>query len=129
MARIKKAAAYSEPQMLNPRQALLQEALKITSVDRNSAYGNPEDNFRNIAVYWSQHLSASTGLEITLSPSDIAYMMILMKLARLSTNPTHYDSILDVAGYAACAADCIAAEQAKNRGAMEGGNSTAGLSR
>lgn len=106
-----------------PRQTLLNQALVITSADRNKAYGSPEDNFRNIAVYWSQHLTASTGIEITVSPSDVAYMMVLMKLARLSTNPTHYDSILDVAGYAACAADCIVAEQNKNRNTIAG-NST-----
>jgi hypothetical protein len=124
MAKVKKDDAPTGlTARLNPRQQLLQTAMNITSADRNKAYGDPENNFRNIAVYWSQHLSASTGLEIVLSPSDVASMMMLMKLARLSTNPTHYDSILDVAGYAACAADCIAAEQNKNRGAMEAGNS------
>lgn len=92
-----------------PRQALLEEAIGITTQDRNSAYGNPEDNFANIAAYWSRYLSDSAKLEIELSAQDVAHMMVLMKIARLSTNPTHYDSLVDVAGYAACAADCIRA--------------------
>lgn len=113
MAKVKKEnerVAY-----MSPRQRLLEEAASIVVNARNKAYGEPEDNFRNIAVYWSQHLSASTGMEITVTALDVAHMNILQKMARLSTNPTHYDSTLDVAGYAACAADCIAAEQNKNR--------------
>jgi len=106
-----------------PREQLLEQAIRLTAVDRNKSYGNPEDNFKNIATLWSNYLTASTGIEITISPSDVAYMMIHMKLARLSTNPTHYDSVLDVAGYAACAADCIAAEQNKNRSNIGEANS------
>lgn len=98
-------------QIPGPRQQLLHEAMSIVSVDRNQAYGKPEDNFKNIAVYWSQHLTASTGIEITVTALDVAHMNILQKMARLSTNPMHYDSTVDVAGYAACAAGCIAAEQ------------------
>ena len=94
---------------LNPRQQLLDEARKITSVDRNKNYGNPEDNFQHIADYWNKYLQTagflregSTGLRHI----DVAYLMVLMKMARLNTNPTHHDSLVDVAGYAACAADC-----------------------
>ena len=109
---------------MTPRQTLLSQAMAITSRDRNKAYGDPENNFRNIAVYWSQHLTASTGIEITVTPMDVASMMMLMKLARLSTNPTHWDSLLDVAGYAACGADCIAAEQSKNRSNIAGNSNS-----
>lgn len=113
-----KKVSMEAPRMKTPRQRLLEHAMTITSQDRNKSYGDPENNFHNIAVYWSQHLSASTGIEITVTPNDVASMMMLMKLARLSTNPTHYDSVLDIAGYAACAADCIAAEQNKNRSTL-----------
>lgn len=119
MASTKKPPAYRP---VSPREQLLQQAIAITTADRNKSYGDPENNFHNIAVYWSQHLTASTGIEITLTPSDVAAMMMLMKLARLSTNPMHQDSVLDVAGYAACAADCIAAEQNKNRSTIGGAN-------
>jgi hypothetical protein len=88
---------------MSPREKLLKEAVRITTTDRNQAYGNPEDNFKNIAEYWNiyqrQRKAEST-------PQDIAMMMILMKVARLATNTGHRDSLVDIAGYAACAADC-----------------------
>lgn len=89
-----------------PRKRLLERAIDITSNDRNKAYGNPEDNFTNIAAYWSNYLSQSARIDITFTAQDVAHMMILMKMARLATNPSHEDSLVDIAGYAACAADC-----------------------
>jgi hypothetical protein len=90
-----------------PRQQLLQEAMKITAEDRNKAYGSPEDNFANITDYWMLYLNQRfPGKLLELLPSDVAYMMILMKMARLATNITHRDSLVDIAGYAACGADC-----------------------
>lgn len=106
MAKINEPA----PQLLNKptssRERLLKEAIRITTSDRNAAYGNPEDNFANIAAYWSSYLTQSTKVDIVISPQDVAHMMILMKVARLATNPSHYDSLLDIAGYAACGEDC-----------------------
>jgi len=102
-----------------PRQKLLTEALQITSHDRNSAYGNPEDNFQNIADRWNLFLKARFGQQLLsqtsfeLTPEDVGLMMIDMKLARLSTNPSHRDSLVDIAGYAACAEDCRVAASAK----------------
>ena len=37
---------------------------------------------------------------------SIANMMILLKVARLKSSPSHKDSWVDVAGYAACGAEC-----------------------
>lgn len=90
-----------------PRMALLREALAITSKDRHTAYGQPEDNFQNIADNWNVYLRQRFGGSApSLNSMDVAYLMILMKMARLATNQTHRDSLVDVAGYAACGADC-----------------------
>ena len=94
-----------------PRTQLLQEAINITAGDRNVAYGNPEDNFQNIADYWNAYLTqarkAATMLNSrNLTAQDVAHMMILMKMARLATNPQHRDSLVYIAGYAACGEDC-----------------------
>lgn len=35
------------------------------------------------------------------TPTDIAILNILQKTARLAINPTHIDSVVDIAGYAA----------------------------
>lgn len=106
MAKINKPAPQPLNKPTSPRERLLKEAICITTSDRNAAYGNPEDNFANIAAYWSSYLTQSTKVDIVISPQDVAHMMILMKVARLATNPTHYDSLLDIAGYAACGEDC-----------------------
>ena len=91
-----------------PRVALLEEATRITSHDRNAAYGNPEDNFQNIANFWNTYLTTLPGQGniLPLTSQDIAHLMILMKIARLNTNASHRDSLVDIAGYAACAEDC-----------------------
>jgi len=90
------------------RTALLEEATKITAQDRNKEYGAPEDNFQNIANYWNTYLTTipKQGNIVPLTSQDVAHLMILMKMARLNTNPGHRDSLVDIAGYAACGEDC-----------------------
>lgn len=109
-AALNRPFASDEGQVATPRELLLREAESIVVGSRNTAYGNPEDNFRNIASLWNAYLVAQTpGIASDLTPQDVAHMMILMKMARLATNPAHRDSLVDIAGYAACAADCQAA--------------------
>ena len=91
-------------QFVNNRQRILAEAMEITSKDRNQAYGPPEQNFRNIANLWMSYFQAQ-GHDFKIWPADVAALMILMKVARLSTNQGHKDSWVDVAGYAACGFD------------------------
>ena len=105
-----KVPVFAEvPVQHTPREQLLREAIQITTSDRNKHYGNPEDNFNNIANFWNLYLGNAGKLreDSMLCGIDVAHMMVLMKMARLSTNPLHRDSILDVAGYAACAADFV----------------------
>ena len=52
--------------------------------------------FETIAARWSLVL----GIEVT--PAQVALCLIDLKLARLTRDPSHLDSIVDVAGYAAC---------------------------
>ena len=78
------------------RQKLLETAAKIVKGDRQKNYGTPEDNFKRIADLWSVYLGRS------ITPSDVAAMMILMKVARIMHDPSHMDSWVDIAGYAAC---------------------------
>lgn len=107
MSTIEQALA-KQAKPIPPRTALLNEATKITAQDRNAAYGEPEDNFANIAAYWNTYLTTlpKQGNIIPLTAQDVAHLMILMKMARLNTNPSHRDSLVDIAGYAACGEDC-----------------------
>lgn len=87
------------------RKEVLDEAAKCVLSDRNKDYGSPEDNFRTTAQIWNAYLQAR-GFEITLEPVDVANLMIGLKLARTATSPAKADHYVDMAGYAACGAEC-----------------------
>lgn len=74
---------------------LLQNAAGVIE-NRERAYGSPAESFARIAARWSLTLG------VTVNPAQVALCLIDLKLARLTHDPKHLDSIVDVAGYAAC---------------------------
>lgn len=82
---------------MEKREECLRAACEIVNGARNQTYGYVEDNFQKIANLWSCYLGFGVG------PIDVAMMMVLLKVARVSTGTTHLDNFVDVAGYAACA--------------------------
>ena len=82
------------------RKECLDHAAKAVLTDRNAAYGEPEDSFGVIAGMWSVYLGRP------VSSYDVACMMALLKIVRAKQNPHHDDSWTDLAGYAACGAEC-----------------------
>jgi hypothetical protein len=74
---------------------LLQHAAGVIE-QRERSYGPPSQSFDAIAARWSLVLG------ISVSPAQVALCLIDLKLARLTRDPSHLDSIVDVAGYAAC---------------------------
>ena len=92
------------PPMKTTRSSVLAEASTIVNGARADQYGGPEDSFKNIARLWSAYLTEAN-YTVTLKPEDIALMMTLLKVARLSNSPDHRDSWVDIAGYAACGAE------------------------
>ena len=64
--------------------------------DRRRVYGEPEELFERVAVRWSQVL----GVRVTAA--QVGLCLADLKLARLTMDPGHLDSLVDVAGYAAC---------------------------
>jgi hypothetical protein len=74
---------------------LLQHAAAVVR-DRRRSYGDPTDLFERVAVRWSQVLDAN------VTATQVGLCLIDLKLARLAGNPKHLDSLVDVAGYAAC---------------------------
>ena len=93
------------------RKELLSKAIEVTEGARQQHYGSPEDNFKNIAELWQLYLSQrfENVEEPEISTTDVAIMMLLMKVARLVHDPHHDDSWLDIAGYAACGSQCAEA--------------------
>ena len=91
------------------REEFLERVKSIVCTDRNRQYGEPEDNFTVIANLWCDYLQ-SAGVKIDfLEPYDVAMMMVLFKVGRAATaqNRPMEDTFLDIAGYAACGAECL----------------------
>ena len=86
------------------RKECLEQAMGCVLQDRASQYGGVEDNFRTIANFWSVYLGRK------VYPADVAAMMALLKIARAKANPKHGDNWVDLAGYAACGAECANVE-------------------
>lgn len=95
------AAAEAAPDI---KAEIADEAKRIVSGARRSAYGKPEDNFERISAFWTAYAKAK-GWPIEFTAADISPLMILMKLARIVESPSHRDSFVDVVGYALTGAE------------------------
>lgn len=80
------------------REECLKAAEYAALADREEYYGSPKDSFKMIAELWSAYLQK------TVDRFDVANMMILLKIAR-AENKYKDDNYIDIAGYAACAAE------------------------
>lgn len=85
------------------RTECLETAKTIVNGARQENYGSPESNFRNIAELWTTYFNTAKNTEdwYDITPTDVANMMILMKMARLMNKADHEDSWVDICGYAA----------------------------
>jgi hypothetical protein len=83
---------------MNLRSKILTDAEALINGDRNNAYGPPGQDFERTAIMWTAYLDGRQILEA----HDVAAMMCLLKLSRLSWQPDNQDSWTDLAGYAAC---------------------------
>lgn len=79
---------------MDKRNNILDEAARLTDQDRQQTYGNPKELYARLATIWSGIL----GYPIT--PGEVVLCMAAVKLGRLSINPDHRDSVIDLAGYA-----------------------------
>jgi hypothetical protein len=71
------------------------DELAVILADREDQYGAPAQLFDEIARIWTVILS------FEIEPEQVALCMVGVKLARLSHNWSHADSIRDIAGYVA----------------------------
>lgn len=85
-------------------ESILQEAARIIDGKRTDDYGDPEDSFTAIAEVWNWYLNqGNVQLPGPLVAADVAHMMALLKLARVTTGHGTRDTYVDIAGYAALA--------------------------
>lgn len=94
---------------LNNRTDILTEANNLVNGERNSSYGDPLDDFSTTASFWQTYLSRTMDArgELKIEPHDVAIMMSLLKVARMSWSPDKRDHWADLAGYTACGWDCV----------------------
>lgn len=86
------------------REEILEKAEEIVTGARESTYGSPEDCFATIAGLWGSYLNTS------ISTTDVAMLMVLLKVARSRGNKRYADNYIDIAGYAACAGELVDAD-------------------
>jgi len=84
-----------------PRAAVLREAERLITGDRNQTYGSPTQNFQDTAEVWSVLLGHKLKEGERIDPGEVASMMIALKLCRMKAQPKR-DNWIDTAGYAAC---------------------------
>ena len=89
---------------ITQRERCLDEAKRIVCTDRNEQYGEPENNFDVISEYWAAYLNSKYKVGVPLDSGDVAHMMVLFKMGRITTAKAYKeDNYIDMAGYAACA--------------------------
>ena len=77
----------------------LKNAEKCICGQRDVDHGRPENTFSLIAKLWGDYL------DVPLDAHDIGMMMVLFKVARARCGNYIPDNYIDIAGYAACAAE------------------------
>ena len=88
------------PKATPPRADVLAEAITLITGDRNASYGEPADDFARTAAMWSAYLGTP------VEAHDVAALLIMVKLSRISESPTKRDHWADIAGYAGCGYEC-----------------------
>lgn len=106
---------------VHERELVLSEALKLIVGDRNVDYGDPYDDFGMTADLWRTYLTriAERRNTFTIEPHDVAVMMVLLKISRLSWTPNKKDHWVDIAGYIGCGWDCVTRDNPSARSTHE----------
>lgn len=87
------------------KSEFLDEVKRIVA-EREGQHGKPAETFKAIAAAWSVYLTAIVGVPVMLREEDVAMMMVELKVQRFAGGQgTHMDTLLDIAGYAACAGE------------------------
>lgn len=90
------------------RKETLHTAETCVCGQREQDYGSPENNFEVIAQYWEVYLRnrcICEGLGLCVRPEDVANLMTLLKMGRITTGGPKADNYVDACGYMACAAE------------------------
>lgn len=100
------------------RQDYLNAAADCVCKSREEQYGSPENSFEVIAQLWEVYVKAKCvggkNVDVCIFLEDVANMMALLKIGRISTGRHKDDSYIDAIGYLACAGEIASGK--KDRG-------------
>lgn len=77
----------------------LQQGAALVSDGREKQHGPKVRNFNNIAILWNAYILIRRDPASALTPSDVAAMMALLKLARSQSGNHNDDDYVDGAAY------------------------------
>lgn len=97
---------------------ILDKANTIINGERQGAYGQAEDSFSIIAKMWSAYLGKA------VDASDVANMMVLMKVARNANGVYKDDNWIDICGYAALGGEIQSKDSEEKDTSFDGYNLT-----
>ena len=80
---------------------LLLHAAELVSGERARTHGDMVENHQNIADLWNGYLGDK--LTVSLTPTDVALMQVLLKIARTKLGDLNGDDFMDIAGYGSVA--------------------------
>ncbi len=101
MTEVAEEKTYLKP----TKKDILEAAIECVTGNREQDYGKAEDNFNTIADFWEAYIKkccVGSDIDVCVRPEDVAAMMILLKVARVSSGHAKEDNWIDIAGYAAC---------------------------
>jgi len=97
--------------MSKPRDLPLEEAKRLINADRNQEYGEPYDNFSDIASMITVILRSILKEGERVRVEHVAMIMIIVKLSRMTTSPRKMDSWVDIAGYVGTGWEAISMDE------------------
>lgn len=97
------------PARYTARERVLNTARDLVTGDRNSAYGPPTQDFDRTAGMLTALFGERLRPGTQFVGSDVARIVACVKLSR-SVHARKEDNWIDLAGYAACGAECEEAE-------------------
>lgn len=83
---------------------ILQEADALIHGDRKESYGHCLDEYSRLAELVNPALRSK--LKAPLEAEDLLLVMVLLKINRHISNPTHRDSKVDASGYIGLIDEC-----------------------
>ena len=93
------------------RDLPLDEGKRLINTDRNQEYGEPYDNFSDIAAMITAILRSILKDGERVRVEHVAMIMIIVKLSRMTTSPDKFDSWADIAGYEGTGWEAIAVDR------------------